>query len=599
MNSFKRFLNYVKPYWHYILFAAFGGTIKFVLPMIFPQIMRYFVDEILVNAGNISVGLKSEYISKIHYYSSLMIGLYFFVWIPGVYIRHKYAGKLAQSVVFDLRYNLFKHIQRMSASYFDQNKSGAIVTRLISDIQLCQNMLNSAMTNVWIDGSILIFLLIIMFKMDVTLTLISLSILPFYIMIIKTIGQRVKESSRMVQDEIENIQGDVQEKISGATVIRAFTMEKQEEEKFEKKSKKLFNFNMNRVKLSSINNALNGFLIKIAPVIIIWFASISILNGNLSIGEMTAFYAYLGMFYMPIERFSRLNVVFSNSMAAIDRVFEVFDKTPEVQEKENAREFVDMEKKIEFKNVNFSYNGEEKVLKNINLTVEKGEKTAFVGASGAGKSSLVNLIPRFYDVSSGKILIDGEDIREFKLKSLREKIGIVLQEAILFSGTLRENILYGKKDAAEEEIIKAAKAANAYDFIMQLENNFESEVGERGARLSGGQKQRITITRAFLSDPSILILDEATSSLDSRSENLIQESLEKLMEGRTTFIIAHRLSTIMNVDKIVVLEKGAIKEIGSHQELLQKNGLYKKYFKEQFQEAIKYSKEDLLENSTT
>jgi subfamily B ATP-binding cassette protein MsbA len=460
-------------------------------------------------------------------------------------------------------------------------------------------MLNSAMTNVWIDGSILIFLLIIMFKMDVTLTLISLSILPFYIMIIKTIGQRVKESSRMVQDEIENIQGDVQEKISGATVIRAFTMEKQEEEKFEKKSKKLFNFNMNRVKLSSINNALNGFLIKIAPVIIIWFASISILNGNLSIGEMTAFYAYLGMFYMPIERFSRLNVVFSNSMAAIDRVFEVFDKTPEVQEKENAREFVDMEKKIEFKNVNFSYNGEEKVLKNINLTVEKGEKIAFVGASGAGKSSLVNLIPRFYDVSSGKILIDGEDIREFKLKSLREKIGIVLQEAILFSGTLRENILYGKKDAAEEEIIKAAKAANAYDFIMQLENNFESEVGERGARLSGGQKQRITITRAFLSDPSILILDEATSSLDSRSENLIQESLEKLMEGRTTFIIAHRLSTIMNVDKIVVLEKGAIKEIGSHQELLQKNGLYKKYFKEQFQEAIKYSKEDLLENSTT
>lgn len=325
--------------------------------------------------------------------------------------------------------------------------------------------------------------------MDVTLTLISLSILPFYIVIIRTIGERVKKSSRMVQNEIENIQGDVQEKISGSTVIRAFTMEKQEEKKFKEKSKKLFNFNMSRVKLSAINNALNGFLIKIAPIVVVWFASISILNGSLTIGEMTAFYAYLGMFYMPIRRFSQLNVVFSNSMAAIDRVFEVFDKSPDVQEKEDARELENVEGKVEFKNVEFSYNEQEKVLENINLTVEKGEK---------------------------------------------------------------------------------------------------------GSMLSGGQKQRITITRAFLSDPAILILDEATSSLDSKSENLIQKSLEKLMEGRTTFIIAHRLSTIMNVDKIVVLENGIIKEKGTHKELLKKEGLYKKYFKEQFQEAIKYSNEDLL-----
>ena len=593
-SSLKRFLAYVKPYWYYILFAAFGGAIKFLLPMIFPQMMRYFVDEILVRAGEINDILKSEYIQTINLYSAALIALYFFVWIPGVYIRHKYAGKLAQSVIFDLRYSLYQHIQRMSASYFDRNKSGAIVTRLINDIQKCQNMLGNAMTNIWIDGSILIFLLIIMFQMDVTLTLISLSILPFYIVIIRTIGERVKKSSRMVQNEIENIQGDVQEKISGSTVIRAFTMEKQEEKKFKEKSKKLFNFNMSRVKLSAINNALNGFLIKIAPIVVVWFASISILNGSLTIGEMTAFYAYLGMFYMPIRRFSQLNVVFSNSMAAIDRVFEVFDKSPDVQEKEDAREMENVEGKVEFKNVEFSYNEQEKVLENINLTVEKGEKIAFVGASGAGKSSLVNLIPRFYDITAGEILIDGQNIKDFKLKSLRQNIGIVLQEAILFSGTLKENILYGKKDATDQEILRAAKAANAYDFIMELEDKFESEVGERGSMLSGGQKQRITITRAFLSDPAILILDEATSSLDSKSENLIQKSLEKLMEGRTTFIIAHRLSTIMNVDKIVVLENGIIKEKGTHKELLKKEGLYKKYFKEQFQEAIKYSNEDLL-----
>ncbi|MTI60454.1 MAG: ABC transporter ATP-binding protein [Firmicutes bacterium] len=589
LSPFRRFLAYVKPYWYYILLAAFGGVIKFCLPMIFPQIMRYFLDDILVNVSNISDLAKSQYIREISYYSILLLAMYLLIWIPGVYIRHHYSGKLAQKVIFDLRYSLYQHIQRMSASYFDTNKSGGIVTRLINDIQLCQNMLGNAMTNIWIDGSILFFLLLIMFNMDAVLTLISLSILPFYIFVIKTIGKKVKISSRLVQNEIEDMQGEVQEKISGAIVTRAFTMERHEEKKFHEKSKRLFDFNMMRVKLAALNFSLNGFFVKIAPVIIIWYSAISILKGKLTIGEMTAFYAYLGMFYMPIERFSQLNVVVSNSLAAIERVFEVFDKRPDVQERKNALKLKKVKGKVEFDNVSFAYNNDKKVLKNINLKGEPGEKIALVGESGAGKSSLVNLIPRFYDVSGGQILIDEKDIRDFTLKSLRENIGIVLQEPILFSGTLKENILYGNPAASDEEIIKAAKAANAYDFIMELENGFATEVGERGVLLSGGQKQRITITRAFLSDPKILILDEATSSLDSKSENLIQSSLERLMLSRTTFIIAHRLSTIMNVDKIIVLENGEIKEIGNHQELLDKNGIYKKYFEEQFKDALEYS----------
>lgn len=589
LNSFKRFLAYVKPYWYYILLAAFGGVIKFCLPMVFPQVMRYFLDEILVNANNLTALVRSEYIKEINYYSILLLAMYLFVWIPGVYIRHHYSGKLAQRVIFDLRYSLYQHIQRMSASYFDKNKSGGIVARLINDIQLCQNMLGNAMTNIWIDGSILIFLLIIMFRMDVILTLISLSILPFYIFIIKTIGQKVKKSSRLVQDQIEDMQGEVQEKISGATVVRAFTMEKHEEKKFHKKSTRLFNFNMMRVKLAALNNALNGFLVRSAPVLIIWYSAISILKGRLTIGEMTAFYAYLGMFYMPIQRFSQLNVVFSNSLAAIDRVFEVFDQIPDVKEKKDAVKLKNASGMLEFRSVSFGYEEEDDVLKDINLKVEPGEKIALVGASGAGKSTLVNLIPRFYDVTTGQILIDDQDIRDFKLKSLRRNIGMVLQDPILFSGTLKENILYGRPGASDEEIVEAAKAANAFDFIMELPKEFSTEVGERGARLSGGQKQRITITRAFLSDPKILILDEATSSLDSRSENLIQKSLEKLMIGRSTFIIAHRLSTIMNVDRIIVLENGQIKEVGNHQELLNKNGTYKRYFEEQFKDALKYS----------
>lgn len=589
LSPFRRFLAYVKPYRYYILLAAFGGVIKFCLPMVFPQIMRHFLDDILVKAGSLSDIVKSQYIKEINYYSLLLLAMYLFIWIPGVYIRHHYSGKLAQKVIFDLRYSLYQHIQRMSASYFDKNQSGGIVARLINDIQLCQNMLGNAMTNIWIDGSILVFLLIIMFRMDVILTLLSLSILPFYIIIIKTLGKRVKKSSRLVQNEIEDMQGEVQEKISGVTVIRAFTMEKQEEKNFHKKSTRLFNFNMMRVRLSALNSALNGFLVKSAPVVIVWYSAVSILNNRLTIGEMTAFYAYLGMFYMPIERFSQLNVVFSNALAAIERVFEVFDLTPDVQEKKGAVKLENARGRVEFKDVSFGYEGDERILSNISLEVESGERIALVGASGAGKSTLVNLIPRFYDVTKGQIMIDGRDIRDFKLKSLRGNIGMVLQEPILFSGTLRENILYGKPDSGSEEIIEAAKAANAYDFIVDLPEGFSTEIGERGARLSGGQKQRITITRAFLSDPKILILDEATSSLDSRSENLIQKSLEKLMVGRTTFIIAHRLSTIMNVDRIVVLENGEIKEIGSHQELLEKGGTYKEYFEEQFKDALKYS----------
>lgn len=590
INSLKRFLRYVKPYWHYIVLAAIGGFIKFLLPMVFPQIMRHFIDNFLTDAGSLSPAVKENYMNQIHYYSLIMVGLYILVWFPGTFMRHYFSKKIANRVTFDLRNDLFQHIHKMSAPYFDDHRTGAILTRLINDTKKARKLLMKGMTNIWIDGSIVIVLLVILFKMNVVLTLLSLSIMPLFIFSVKTIAPRVKETSREVQDELEDIQGDAQEKISGAKVIRAFTMEKVEEKEFFKRLRKLYNHMMKRTVFSSFNNVINGGITRIAPVIIVWYSAYSIMQGYMTIGELTAFYAYLPMFYMPVRRFSKLNVVISNSMAAVDRVFEVFDEEPEVVEKNDAEKVEELEGEIEIDNISFSYDKEEeeKALDQVDLEIDKGEKIALVGSSGAGKSTLVNLLPRFYDVDNGKIKIDDNDIRNMKLRSLRQNIGMVLQEPILFSGTIKENIKYGNQDASDEEIKNAAKAANAYNFIKEFPQGFATELGENGTGLSGGQKQRITIARVFLKNPNILIFDEATSSLDSRSENLIQDAIENLMEGRTTFIIAHRLSTIMDVDNIIVMKEGKIKEIGSHNELLKQDGIYRRLFEEQFEDAMQY-----------
>lgn len=582
-SSFLRFMGYIKPYWFLIALAALGGVIKFVVPMIFPQIMKYFIDVVL----NPNAPLTSaQRISKLNFFSLMIIGIYIFIWIPGTYIRHYFVGKASNRVIFDLRYDLYLHIQRMSTSFFKGNQSGEIVSRLMNDIILAQNMIGNALTNVWIDGSIVIVLLVVMFKMNALLTIVSLCIFPFHILTIKTLGRQVKKNSRAVQDEIAEMNGSVQEKITGYSVIQAFAREKHEQLGFFRECRKLLNYSDVSSKLGSINNVVIGFLTGVAPIIVVWTAGQLILKNKMTVGEMVVFFSYLGQFYMPINRFSELNMVFATSMAAIDRVFETFDITPEVIEKEDAVECPkNLKGEIVFNNVSFAYEDNSKILKNINLTIKPGQRVAIVGSSGSGKSTLINLLPRFYDPTSGNITIDGIDLRDYKMRSLRQNIGMVLQETILFSGTLRENILYANLRATNKQIVQAAKAANAYDFIMNIPEDFNTEVGERGVKLSGGQKQRIAITRVFAKDPKILILDEATSALDSESENLIQEALNRLMKDRTTIVIAHRLTTIIDSDVIVVMDQGEIKEIGSHEELINKGGIYKHLFEEQFKDV--------------
>lgn len=582
---FIRFLSYVKPYWFMIVIAAIGGIIKFTMPMIFPKVMQYFIDDVLSPESTMSYSQK---LHELTFWSLLVIGLYLFVWIPGVYVRHYYAGKVGHKVIFDLRYDLYLHIQRMSSSFFKENQSGAIVSRLINDINLAQNMVGSALTNIWMDGTVVFVLLFVMLKIDPLLTLVSISIFPIYIIASKKLGRLVKKNSRQVQDEIAEMTGQLQEKISGYAVVKSFARERYEKLKFFKEARKLLDYSIQSTKLNSINMFVVGFLTAFAPILVVWFSGYMIINKRLTVGEMVVFYSYLGQFYMPINRFSELNIVFSTSMAAIERVFEVFDKEPDVKEKEDAIECSsDLKGEVEFKNVSFGYDKDNMIIKNVSFKVKPGMKVAFVGPSGSGKSTLVSLIPRFYDPVEGTISIDGVDIKNYKLASLRKNIGMVLQDNILFSGTLEENIRYGNPKATKREIIEAAKAANAYDFIMESPYKFDTEVGESGMKLSGGQKQRIAIARVFVKNPKILILDEATSALDSESENQIQEALDRLMKGRTTFVIAHRLSTVINSDIIMVVDDGEIKEMGSHEELLKKGGLYEYLFNQQFGEVKK------------
>ena len=582
-SSFLRFLHYVKPYAWLIAIASVGGIIKFTVPLIFPRIMQYFIDDVF---STDSVMNASQKLHQLNFWTLIIIAIYTLIWLPGTYVRHFFTSKAGNHVTFALRYDLYKHMQRMSASYYSKHQSGGIVSVLINDIMLVSNLVGNALTNIWMDGVLVIALLFIMLRMDWVLTLASLSIFPFYLLVSKKIGRKVKHNSHMVQDETEEMSAHVQEKIGGYSVVQAFTQEEYERKRFRKEASNLLNFQLKSGMLSSLNTTITGYLTALAPIFVIWVGCQRINSGVLTIGELITFYAYLGNFYLPINRFSELNVIFSTSMAALERVLKVMDQTPDIRDTPNAVECNNIDGEITLKNICFGYENDEQIIKNMNLSIRAGERIALVGASGSGKSTLVSLIPRFYDVRCGSVCLDGRDIRDYKINSLRRQVGIVPQETILFSGSIRENILYGNPKASEEDIIAASKAANAYEFINEMPEGFDTVLGERGAKLSGGQKQRIAIARVFIRNPKILILDEATSALDSQSEKLIQEALDRLMIGRTTILIAHRLSTVVNADEIVVMNKGKIIEKGSHIQLLAQNGAYAKLYHTQFDEAI-------------
>jgi ABC-type multidrug transport system fused ATPase/permease subunit len=573
----RRFLAYAKPYWRYVAGATFCGLIKFLAPLAFPWMLKVLLDDVVLSS-NVDAAERERTILVL-VATVLLINV---AWMIATYYRSVFAAIAGHRLIRDLRIALFSHVQRLSHDFFTRHQTGAIASRVVNDISLAQNFVGSALTNVWMDAALLVALIVILTYIHPTMTLISLTLMPIYILALRAMGPRIRHSSQEVQQRLEVLAGELHEKVAGVAIVKGFARESAETKRFAAHSNKLLRRILHSVRFTATNEVAVGFVVHTAPVLVVWYGVHQILNDRLTVGALTQFLLYLGMFYSPLQRLSDLSVVLSNALAAIDRIFEYFDTQPHVAENPKATRLVECQGRIDFEHVYFGYDGNTGILKDVTLTIMPGQSVAFVGPSGAGKSTMASLVPRFYDPTAGCIRLDGHDIRELALDSLRANIGIVNQETILFSGTVLENLLLAAPNATQEQILAALEAANALEFVQKLPDGLATEVGERGAVLSGGQKQRLAIARAFLKDPKILILDEATSALDSQSERRIQAATARLLKNRTSIVIAHRLSTVLRADQIVVLQDGHIADIGRHHELLARGGLYAQLYHEQF-----------------
>jgi len=495
---------------------------------------------------------------------------------------------IGQRVVTDLRNSLYRRMQMQSLSFFTRNPTGVLMSRITTDVMYVQGAVSEAVTSLLKDSFTLICLVFVIFYRDWQLAIIAMFVFPLTIYPIAKFGQRMRSIATRTQVTIGSLTTLLQETISGTRIVKAFGMEEYENQRFAKENEHLFKLALKAVSVNAISSPFMEFLGGIGIAAIVFYGGYQVIRDVSTPGTFFSFLTALIMLYEPVKRLTNVNNTIQQGIAGAVRVFSIIDMLPEIKNDPDAVDLPKISKGIVIDDVTFRYE-EAPVLKHINLSVKVGEVVAFVGMSGGGKTTLVNLIPRFYDVSEGRILIDGRDIRHVTIESLRGQIGMVTQQTILFNDTVRNNIAYGNIEKTDQDIIEAAKAANAHDFITSLPKGYDTIIGEQGAKLSGGERQRISIARALLKDAPILILDEATSSLDTEAEIEVQDALEKLMQGRTTLIIAHRLSTIRNADRIIVLASGEIVEEGTHESLLEKKGEYFKYYNMQFKDENRNS----------
>lgn len=567
----KRYLQFVKPYKYRIFATIIVGIIKFGIPMLIPLLIKYAIDGVINNHA-----LTTD--EKVHHLT-IAIGIALFIFVivrpPIEFIRQYLAQWTSNKILYDIRKKLYNHLQALSARFYANNQVGQVISRVINDVEQTKDFILTGLMNIWLDCITIIIALSIMFFLDVKLTLAALFIFPFYILTVYVFFGRLRKLTRERSQALAEVQGFLHERVQGISVVKSFAIEDNEAKNFDKKNTNFLTRALKHTRWNAYSFAAINTVTDIGPIIVIGVGAYLAISGSITVGTLAAFVGYLELLFGLLRRLVASFTTLTQSFASMDRVFQLIDEDYDIKNGVGAQPIEIKQGRIDIDHVSFQYNDNEApILKDINLSIEKGETVAFVGMSGGGKSTLINLIPRFYDVTSGQILIDGHNIKDFLTGSLRNQIGLVQQDNILFSDTVKENILLGRPTATDEEVVEAAKMANAHDFIMNLPQGYDTEVGERGVKLSGGQKQRLSIARIFLNNPPMLILDEATSALDLESESIIQEALDVLSKDRTTLIVAHRLSTITHADKIVVIENGHIVETGTHRELMSKQGAY-------------------------
>ncbi len=607
LNTIKRIFGYISHYWQLkaILMLIVLTTILDVLS---PAVIGGIIDIVRDAAAGKAIqpgigigGVTFNFLYPIATWVASMSGLdpnqatllvfsLSLVVISAITGLFNYLQRYASTIIsqkgsFDLRQDMYNSLLEQSFSFYDKQRTGQLMARATGDINMLGRFFNFGLRMLVSSGLLTIMVIYALVSINPELTLVSVMVLPFILFAARKYSQKIGPLWRAVREQNGVITSVIQENLSGVRVVRGFSREPFEEEKFYRECKKYFDVNVNMAKIRAFFMPLASFISSIGIVMIIWHGGGQVISGTLSLGSMVAFYFYLARLMRPIRMIGFMTSMFVRATTAGDRVFEIIDAEIDVSDREDAEDLKTIEGRINFEEVWFSYDGENMVLRDINLEVKPGETIAILGATGSGKSSIINLIPRFYDVTKGAIKIDGKDIRDLTIKSLREHIGIVRQDPFIFSTTLWENIVYGVKDVKFDDVVKAARRAKIHEFISSLPDRYDTRVGERGVTLSGGQKQRVAIARALLKNPKILILDDSTSSVDTQTEYEIQQALDELLVDRTTFIITQRLSSIKKADYIIVLEDGNIAEEGRHEELMELNGIYRSLYETQVSET--------------